>query len=137
MKKLIKTILTVTVTMLVAVSFFSCSDESNNEGLWTDAVYSEDSEIGKGEKRIEIEIVIDGSSVILTVNTDKETLGEALFEYGLINDASFFDTLNGIKADWSKDQAYWGFYKNNELMAKGVGDEKINGGESYSFVYTK
>ena len=71
------------------------------------------------------------------LQTDKEKLGDALFAEGLINDPTFFDTLNGIKADWDKDQAYWAFCTGEEYMMIGVNDQTISTGDSYRFVYTK
>jgi hypothetical protein len=60
-----------------------------------------------------------------------------MYEQKLINDASFFNVLNGIEASWEKDKAYWAFYEGETMMPHGVNDEKISGGESYRFVYTK
>ena len=106
-------------------------------GLWTTAKYLEDTTVGEGAKTVLVDIEADGKKLTLTVKTDKATLGEALFELGIINDASFFDTANGIKADWSADQAYWGFYQGDDYMMVGVGDAAISGGEHYRLVYTK
>ena len=107
------------------------------EGLWKDAKYRSNTEVGKGEKTVKLSIEADGKSLTITLKTDKETLGEAMFAEKLINDPSFFDTLNGIVASWDKDQAYWAFYEGETMMPHGVNDEKISGGESYRFVYTK
>ena len=107
------------------------------EGLWKDATYRKDVTVGQGSKEVKINVEIEKQIITITVKTDKEKLGDALFAESLINNASFFDTLNGVKADWDKDQAYWAFYKGEEYMMAGVNDTTISGGESYRFVYTK
>ena len=106
-------------------------------GLWASAKYLEDTTLGEGAKSVLVDIEADGKKITLTIKTDKATLGEALYENEIINDASFFDTVNGIKADWSADQAYWGFYQGDDYMMVGVGDVTISGGEHYRLVYTK
>ena len=118
------------------VCLFACA-KVPAEGLWESATYRSDATVGKGAKEIKADVVIGEDFITLTVKTDKATLGEALFENGLVNDASFFDTLNGMKADWNKDKAYWSFCKGEEYMNHGINDEKIQGGEHYKFVYTK
>lgn len=107
------------------------------EGLWATAKYLKNTTVGEGAKEVVIDVDMDGKSIAITVKTDAKTLGEALFAEGLINDASFFDTLNGVKADWNADKAYWGFFEGEEYMMVGVNETAINGGERYRFVYTK
>ena len=46
-------------------------------------------------------------------------------------------TVNGITADWDKDQTYWAFYINGEYAMTGVDATEITEGDSYSFVLTK
>jgi hypothetical protein len=93
--------------------------------------------VGKGEKTVTLTVEAADQSITITLKTDKATLGEAMYEQKLINDASFFNVLNGIEASWEKDKAYWAFYEGETMMPHGVNDEKISGGESYRFVYTK
>ncbi|MBO5907657.1 MAG: hypothetical protein J6Q85_05880 [Clostridia bacterium] len=130
MKKILST-LALTLALLLLMT--SCV----REALWESATYSLDTSVGEGAKTVFVEIEAGDKKVTLTVKTDKQTLGEALFELGIINDASFFDTANGIKADWYKDSAYWAFYKGNDYMMHGVGDEIISGGEHYRLAYTR
>ena len=106
-------------------------------GLWENATYLSNTTIGEGAKTVTFTVEAEGKMVKFTLETDKATLGEAMYEHKLINDPSFFNVLNGIEASWEKDQAYWAFYDGETLMPHGVNDEKINGGESYRFVYTK
>ena len=112
-------------------------EEIEASGLWTDATYRSNVTLGEGAKTVSFTVEAEGKMITITLKTDKVTLGEAMFEHELINDATFFDMLNGIEASWAKNQAYWAFYKGDTMMPHGVNDENINGGESYRFVYTK
>ena len=115
----------------------SNGEELEATGLWANAKYLKDTTVGEGAKTVLVDIEADGKKITITVKTDKATLGEALFELGVINDASFFDVANGITASWSADNAYWGFYQGDEYMMVGVSDAAISGGEHYRLVYTK
>ena len=106
-------------------------------GLWASATHLSNTTVGEGAKTVSFTVEAEGKSLTIILKTDEANLGEAMFEHKLINDASFFNVLNGIEASWEKDQAYWAFYKGEAMMPYGVNDEKINGGESYRFVYTK
>ncbi len=134
-----KTVITSVSLILVAVFMLfsvSCAKKVDATGAWESATYLKDTTVGKGDKTIKVEIEAGDQSIVLTVKTDKETLGDALFELGLINDASFFDTLNGMKADFNDGGMFWKFMKGDTSMNHGVGDEKISGGEHYRFLMT-
>ncbi len=130
-----KTKLLSTATLLITLIllFTSCVYRD----LWTDATYTEDTTVGEGAKTVSVEIEAADKKITITLKTDKATLGEALFDLGIINDPSFFDTANGIKADWNKDGAYWAFYIGSDYAPHGVSDEAISGGEAYRLVYTR
>lgn len=105
-------------------------------GLWEQATYTADTTIGDGKTTVEVEFVIEEQSVTITLKTDKENLGEALYEHSLINDPVFFDTANGIKADYSANQAWWKVCKGGEMTMVGVGDLTLTDGDHYEFIYT-
>ncbi len=127
---------TIILSVLIIVCLVSCRGKAADPAIWDEATYKENATVGEGEKEIKINIEAAGRTVVLTVKTDRDTLGSALFALGLLNDDTFFDTLNGIKADYNKDGAYWGFYKGDALADHGVNTERIAGGEEYRFVYT-
>ena len=138
MKKALKSTALIILSIVFILCLASCNDTAiDKTGLWESATYTKDATVGGGSKEVKIDILAGDQTVTLTVKTDKSTLGEALYEQGLINDPSFFDTLNGIKADWNKDQVYWKFCKGDETMMVGVNDIEISGGEHYKFVYSK
>ena len=53
-------------------------------------------------------------------------------EYGLM-----ITTVNGVKADYNTDGAYWALYKNGEYMMTGADGETLEAGAVYGLVYTK
>ena len=122
--------------MLVAVLLLASCGGEEVPSLWDSATYTSDTAVGSGATSVTVSIEAEDKVVTLTVNTDKQTLGEALFELDLINDASFFDTANGMKADWDKDNAYWAFYIGEEYQMIGVGDATLTSGAAYRLVYT-
>ncbi len=128
--------------LLVVVLLFcaaSCTGKIDTAALWASATYSADTTLGEGASTVRIEVTAGEKTVTFTIKTDKATLGEALFEHGLVNDPVFFDICNGMKADWNKDKASWAFYVDGELSAFGIGDAKAaaTGEHAYKLVYTK
>lgn len=79
----------------------------------------------------------EGTETEILVHTDKETVGEALLEFGLIEGEEseyglYVKTVNGITVDYDKDGVYWAFYINGEYATSGV-DSTVTEGDVYSF----
>ncbi|MBR2049015.1 MAG: DUF4430 domain-containing protein [Oscillospiraceae bacterium] len=93
--------------------------------------------VGSGAVSFPLEIIDkDGNSVKITVSTDKETVGEALLELGLVEGDSgeyglYIKSVNGIVADYDVDATYWAFYINGEYAMTGVEMTPIAEGDSY------
>lgn len=97
-----------------------------------------------GAKAITIEVV-DQTQTQTTyqVHTDAEYLIDAMKDtpeftfsgyegpYGLT-----LITINGITADWDRDQAYWCIYANGEMGSYGIDTQPVNDGDCFRFVYT-
>lgn len=137
MKKSVASTVSIILSVLLLFCFVSCGEKVDATGLWESATYRSDTTIGNGAKTVSFDVEAGGQKITITLKTDKTTLGEAMFEHGLINDASFFNVLNGMEASWENDQAYWAFYEGDKKMPHGVNDESISDGASYRFVYTK
>ncbi len=137
MKKTTLSILSAILSLLCLLSFVACQEKTETTDLWFSAAFLSDATVGEGAKTVTLLIEAGEKTVTLTLKTDKDKLGDAMFAEGLINDASFFNVLNGIEASWEKDNAYWAFYQGEILMNHGVNDTEIKGGESFRFVYTK
>lgn len=80
----------------------------------------------------------EGTETEILVHTDKETVGEALLEFGLIEGEEseyglYVKTVNGITADYDKDGVYWAFYINGEYAQSGVDTTPVTEGDAYAF----
>lgn len=110
--------------------------------LWDNAVYTADKTFGDGKKTLKVTVKADDKSVTFTLKTDAETVGEALLAENLIaGDQSsyglYVKVVNGIRADYDTDKAYWAFFQNGAYMNTGVDATKFADGDAYELVYTK
>ncbi|MBR6780613.1 MAG: DUF4430 domain-containing protein [Clostridia bacterium] len=83
----------------------------------------------------------DGNTQTFTVSTDADNLGDALLAEGLVEGEQgayglYIKSVNGIRADYDLDKAYWALYSDGELMMTGVSDTAISDGQHYELVYT-
>ena len=112
------------------------TDTDNNTGDNGDAAAPQDS--GEGKTAFTVEVAqLDGTSITFTVNTDKETVGEALLELGVVaGDTTeyglYITTVNGVTLDYNTDGAYWAFYINGEYASTGVDATNIEAGAAYA-----
>lgn len=95
--------------------------------------------LGEGNTVFNLSVVDkEGVEADFEIHTDKETVGEALLDLGLISGEEgeyglYVKTVNGITADYDKDGVYWAFYINGEYASTGVDATPITEGENYSF----
>ncbi len=136
MKKTLTSALALIFAIIFCFSAVACNDVDAS-GLWENATYLKETTIGNGKTEFNIIIEAGEQSLTLTVKTDKEMLGDALYELELINDPSFFDTLNGIKLDWDETKMYWALYIDESYANVGVSQIKVENGASYRFVCKK
>ena len=136
MKKL-KSLSIILLAVVLIFTATACNTPEVKDNLWETATYTENQTVGTGSKNFNVEIEAGEKSIILTVNTEKEKLGEALYELGIINDASFFNVCNGIEASWEQDNAYWAFFVNGEMANYGVNDADLSEPATYKIAYTK
>ena len=133
-----RTLALISVLLIICLAVASCNTVSA-EGLWENATYRRDTELGEGAKTVTVEVKAGEESVTFTLHTDKETLGDALLEHELIAGDQgayglYVKYVNGIEADYDKDGSYWGFYKNGEMMLVGVDGAEIADGDHYELV---
>ncbi len=138
MKTAVRFILAALLLVSLLSALVACGEKKDPASLWENALYTADATVGEGSNSVTVTIEAGDKSVVLTVKTDKATLGEALFENGITNDPSFFSVCNGIPADWDADRAYWAFYVDDTLSVYGVADAQASVGYegSYRIVYT-
>lgn len=156
--KKMKKISSVLIALLIAVllCFTSCADNTKEspdtdtsttaaadgtaiDGIWASATYTEDKSFGEGEKTITVKVTAEERSVTFTIKTDKEILGDALLEHGIVEGENgpyglYVKKVNGMTADYDIDSSYWSFNINGEAAATGVDGEKISDGASYELI---
>ena len=98
-----------------------------------------------GEKSVSVEVIAsDGSSEIYTANTDEEYLRGVLDQ---IDGITYGETINGFgpmvtevngeRAVYEENSAYWAFYVNGEYCNYGISDQPVNDGDEFRIEYTK
>ena len=104
----------------------------------TASVAADSTVLGEGSVQFALTVADrDGSETNFEIHTDKETVGEALSELGLIDGEEgayglYVKTVNGITADYDKDGVYWAFYVNGEYASSGIDLTPVEDGASYS-----
>ena len=140
-KKLQSFILCMVLMVAMALGTTGCNDKTNNNTASTagTATAQEGNVLGEGSTVFPFTVVDkDGVETTFEIHTDKENVGEALQEVGLIagEDSEyglFVKTVNGVTLDYDTDGMYWAFYVNGEYATSGVDTTPIAEGESYSF----
>lgn len=99
----------------------------------------------EGSKSITINVVNSKEEkTSYSVKTDAEYLRQAMEEAeGLTFSGTeseefgmMVDTVNGERADYTLDNAYWSFLVNGEYAAYGIDSQPVNDGDEFSIVYT-
>ncbi len=98
----------------------------------------------EGSKNITIEVVNSLSeSKLYELSTDAEYLRQAIEETeGLIVEGEETEyglsvsAVNGERADFTLDGAYWGFYVNGEYCNYGVDTQPVEDGDAFKIEYT-
>ena len=140
MKTTTKQLIALTLALLCIVSIFSCGKE--NTDPWKTAVYTEDTTLGEGETTVKVIVKAGDKSVTFTLNTDKKTVKDALMEHNLLAGDEgeyglYVKNVNGITADYNKDQFYWALYINGEYAMTGVDSTEISADTVYTLERTK
>lgn len=143
MKKTINRAFIAVISLVLILCFVSCgAKQIDAEGLWADATYLKDTELGKGAKTLVCEVAVEDKKVTFTVHTDKDTVGAALIEHGIVAGEEgqyglYIKQVNGITADYDVDQSYWAFYINGEYAMTGADMTEIKEDAVYRFEYAK
>ncbi len=141
MKKTLNSAISILLFFVFVFCLVSCNESKvEKDGLWENAVYKESTTFGDGEKTLNVELKVNEHLITFTVKTDKNTVGEALLEHGLISGDEgpfglYVKVVNGIVPDYDVDQSYWAFYINGEYAMTGMELTEIKEGESYRIEY--
>lgn len=109
----------------------------------TDGAFTDGSDLGEGNTEFTLTVTDkDGTESSFTIHTDKENVGDALTEIGIIAGEEgdyglYVKTVNGVTADYDVDQTYWAFYINGEYASTGVDSTPVTAGDTYSFKVEK
>ncbi len=132
--------------MLVAATTLimtGCNDKATQEVTPGTSVSVESNVLGEGDTKFTLSVVNqDGNETQFEIHTDKETVGEALLECGLVEGDEgefglYVKKVNGIEADYDKNGTYWAFYINGEYATTGVDSTTITEGDTYSLKVEK
>lgn len=116
--------------------------EVEKTGVWESAVYFSDREFGSGSKTLTVQVAAEGQAVTFTIHTDKTTLGDAMLEHALLEGENgpyglYVKRVNGIEADYDKDQTYWSLSIDGGYAMTGVDTTTIEEGRLYRLEKTK
>lgn len=138
--KFILSVLSLVLIVAMALTFSACGNNDSDTNTTTTTQAS-------GEAKKEVSFVfkvvdLDGNEKSFDITTTATTVGEALVAEKLISGTEgdyglMVDTVNGIKYDYTADDAYWAFYVNGEMAMSGVDTTDVVEGTTYSFVATK
>lgn len=148
MMRQMKNKLTLLLCMMLATSMLlvanGCGGSEQNAAATTETVGATDITIlGEGATQFTFLVVdADGNETAFEIHTDKEIVGEALLELGLIAGEDgdyglYVKEVNGITADYNVDGTYWAFYVNGEYAVSGVDTTTIEADASYAFKVEK
>lgn len=104
-------------------------------------IIKEKDNVQTGEKTISVTIVNkDKTQELFKISTDAENLGDALLERNLVTEAEhktgYYTVINGIRADYTLDKAWWCFTQNGEMTTVGANDLPIKDGDSFEITHT-
>ena len=139
MKKMLSFILAI---FCVVALFTGCNRNQGPVYVDGTAKYTEDATLGTGSKTITVTVQDnEGKKINFAIKTDAKTVGDALLENELIAGdqgayGMYIKVVNGLRADYDKDQAYWAFTIGGEMAMTGVDATDITDGGVYGLVYT-
>lgn len=92
-------------------------------------------------KEISVTIVFqDKREKAIDIETEAEYLADALFEKGLIKEdeykSGFYTYIDGVRADYNEDKAWWCVTKGGEMTNKGMNDLPIADGDRFEITHT-
>lgn len=142
MKKTSMIIISLLIIFAVGLFFLPEEKAPDNNGVWENAVYTENTTLGAGKNTLTVAVMAEEKSIDFTIKTDKTIVGDALKEHKLIDGEEgpyglYVKVVNGIEADYDKDKSYWSFEKDGEAMLTGVDSTEFEDGDCYELVRKK
>lgn len=129
MKKQTKIIIALAAVLVVLVA----------AALVLPAMFTAD--VQEGEKSFTFTVIYEGKETDFEITTDKDYLADALIDEGLLDTAEkesgMYTVIDGVKADYNVDGAWWCVTKGGEMTTAGMNDLIIEDGDSFEATYTK
>ncbi len=135
------------IVLIAAMALFAtgCNDTTPEENTQNDSAQPTGDVTVLGEGATKFTLLVtdkDGNETWFEINTDKDIVGEALSELGIISGEEgpyglYIKSVNGITADYNTDGTYWSFYIGGEYATSGVDKTNITPGEIYSLKVEK
>ena len=134
-KKLLTLVMALVLMAAMALTFTGCGSKETN----TAETVAENATVTTFTLTV---TDLEGNEDTFDITTSKTVLGDALLEEGLIagdegDYGLYITSVNGITADWDKDQTYWAFYIDGEYALTGVDSTEIDPNAAYALVLTK
>lgn len=134
----------IALVLAVIVCFSACGkdNEPTNGAVPSDTSVRTTAE---GKKEANITVIVkdkDGKAVEIRLATEKKNLADALLDAGLVSGENtstglYIKTVNGIRADYEKDNAYWAILdKDGNAALTGASSITVSDGDVYQLVYT-
>ena len=127
LKRILSVLLVITLTAAACMIFAGCEKPKGDNS----------------EKTITVTVIDDkGEKTKFTITTNSPNLRGALEQENLVEgDESeyglYVKVVNGVRADYDKDGAWWGFYKDGVMLPSGIDDTIISDGDKYEIKYEK
>lgn len=147
--RLFSLMLVLFIVAAMTLTLASCKDK--NDGGEKESPKTSDSVLdtvanGTGAEEAKITITVqvkgsDGNVTDFVITTAEEFLRGALEQENLVEgDESeyglYVKVVNGERADYDADKAYWSFYKGDEYLMTGVDTTPISDGDVFRIEYT-
>lgn len=142
MKKIIALLLSVCLLLTLAACDFNKISQGVQEGLQDAGALDAAPEKSEGEATITVIVVHkDGTEKTFTYTTQEEFVGPVLEADGLISGNAGpygmeITHVDGEKAVYTEDNAYWGVFEGEEYALQGIDTTPVVDGRTYKLVYT-
>ncbi len=124
-----KTIMMRVVAILAIISMLFCLSACGKQ------------EVQQGEKNITVTVLYeDKTEKKFEISTEADNLGDALFEEKLVTEAEhesgFYNTIDGVRAEYTADKAWWCITKGGEMTTVGANELAIADGDCFEITHT-
>lgn len=142
MKKIIALLMTVCLLLTLTACDFNKISQGVQEGLEDAGALDTTPRKEEGQATFKVIVVHkDGTEKIFTYTTDEEFVGPVLEADGLIqgNAGPYgmeITHVDGEKAVYTEDKAYWGVFEGEEYAMQGIDTTPVVDGRIYKLVYT-